>query len=175
MPIQDFTKELKAQARKLKLKVSEKAFADLRLMGWDDLDAYIASGLYDNARNLPTNIDNIEKLKGTSAFGKYYNEREAEMLGAREEAKAQRKAARERISQMDFRSKDSIIDQLGELSLEAVTPKERAAILINIAELQRMKNEELKEEKKLVEFFIPMSCHKCPHYKKYGEPKDINN
>ncbi|MEB3372614.1 hypothetical protein SFC43_01330 [Bacteroides sp. CR5/BHMF/2] len=48
--------------------------------------------------------------------------------------------------------------------LPSVTGKDKAAVLIQIADLQRMKQEENKEEAEQVVYYHPVSCYRCALY-----------
>lgn len=62
-----------------------------------------------------------------------------------------------------FRSKDGILEGLIKV-LPSVTGKDKAAVLIQIADLQRMKQEENKEEAEQVVYYHPVSCFRCALY-----------
>ena len=62
-----------------------------------------------------------------------------------------------------FRSKDGILEGLIKV-LPSVTGKDKAAVLIQIADLQRMKQEETKEEAEQVVYYHPVSCFRCALY-----------
>lgn len=59
-----------------------------------------------------------------------------------------------------YRTKDGIIDGLIK-SLETANTRERADILMKIADLQRMKQEENKEDPETVHYYLPLSCQRC--------------
>lgn len=62
-----------------------------------------------------------------------------------------------------FRSKDGILEGLIKV-LPSVTGKDKAAVLIQIADLQRMKQEENKEEAEQIVYYHPVSCFRCALY-----------
>lgn len=67
-----------------------------------------------------------------------------------------------------FRSKDGILEGLIKV-LPSVTGKDKAAVLIQIADLQRMKQDENKEEAQQVLYYHPIACHRCQLYKEFRE------
>ena len=67
-----------------------------------------------------------------------------------------------------FRSKDGILENLIKV-LPSLTGKDKAAVLMQIADLQRMKQEENKEEAQQVLYYHPISCHRCQLYKEFRE------
>lgn len=62
-----------------------------------------------------------------------------------------------------FRTKDGILQNLIQ-TLPALTGKDKAAVLMQIADLQRMKQEENKEEADQVVYYHPLSCYRCVLY-----------
>lgn len=62
-----------------------------------------------------------------------------------------------------FRSKDGILENLIKV-LPSLTGKDKAAVLMQIADLQRMKQEENKEEAEQVVYYHPVSCYRCALY-----------
>lgn len=62
----------------------------------------------------------------------------------------------------DLKSKDGMIDALAEQAREASDPKQKADILMKIADLQRMKQDENTEKEKLVHYYLPLRCEVCP-------------
>lgn len=62
----------------------------------------------------------------------------------------------------DLKSKEGMIDALAEQAGEAADPKQKADILMKIADLQRMKQDENTEKEKLVHYYLPLRCEVCP-------------
>lgn len=63
---------------------------------------------------------------------------------------------------LDYTKKEDIIAALSE-EAKNLHGKERVDALIKLADLQRMKNEETKEEERHVLFYLPMAnCENCP-------------
>lgn len=62
-----------------------------------------------------------------------------------------------------FRTKEGILENLIQ-TLPSLTGKDKAAVLMQIADLQRMKQEENKEEAEQVVFYHPVSCYRCALY-----------
>lgn len=161
----DYSKELKRAARKDGLSVQEKAFADLVVMGWDYADAYLASGMYNPLYKLDVNMMELQKLKETQRFAGYYNSRVEEHRKKSEEFLQGGGNADAGTEKVDFRSKDSIIDQLGKAAT-SLSGKDRADVLMKIADLQQMKKDENKDEEERVHFYLPANCpHSCKLFK----------
>lgn len=75
------------------------------------------------------------------------------------------------VDENDFdpTNKDSIIGILTKQLKDSTSPKEKAYIAMNIAELQQMKKDENKEDAKLVHFYVPITCKRCSLYVKEVE------
>lgn len=80
-----------------------------------------------------------------------------------------------------FRSKEGILECLIN-TLPALAGKDRAAVLMQIADLQRMKQEENRDEKEQVFYYHPVACYQCSLYAEFrkknaedaaGKVKDI--
>jgi hypothetical protein len=74
-------------------------------------------------------------------------------------------------SQKDYRNKDILIEELSIQADCATSPKEKSDILMKIADLQRMKQDETKDEEELVHFYLPLTCEKCSLYRDAEERK----
>lgn len=78
--------------------------------------------------------------------------------------------SKEESSVNQNRKKDDIISELNTLASATKDIKQRTEILMKIADLQRMKQEEHKDEEKTVHFYLPQTCHSCSLYiEKKGE------
>lgn len=65
-------------------------------------------------------------------------------------------------SNIDVNSKESILEALMQKYQQTQDPKQAADILMKIADLQKMKQDEVKEEKKHTMVYLPATCHDCP-------------
>lgn len=72
-----------------------------------------------------------------------------------------------------YRDKDSILTAL-EQEVQTAKGKERADILLRIADLQRMKQEENKEEEKRIHYYLPIKCSLCQLYTDWLAEKNNN-
>lgn len=157
----EYSKEIRKIARKDGLSINEKIFSDLIMMGWDFPDAYLASGLYNPLYKLDVNMVELNKLKESDRFISYYNNKIAERNRIADEYMKNAQQLVEESSNVDFRSKDSIIDQLGKAA-STLKGKDLADVLMKIADLQQMKKDENKEEEERVHFYLPANCpHTC--------------
>lgn len=165
MAKQDYTKEIKKSLRKYNLSAQQKAFADLLILGWDEMDAYLVTSIYNPAYSLSANVQDMTNLRATESFTKYYNDRVALLNKSADDAIENARQMFSENGDIDYRSKDVIIDQLG-LVASDVRGKERAEILMKIADLQQMKKDEVKDVEKVVHFYIPVGCPKtCKLFK----------
>lgn len=62
----------------------------------------------------------------------------------------------------NLRTKDGVLAAMEEEANRTQDPKQRADIILKIADLQKMKNEDDKEQKKLVHYYLPLRCERCP-------------
>lgn len=63
------------------------------------------------------------------------------------------------------RQKTDIIRELNTLANSCKDAKQRTEILLKLADLQRMKEDNShKDETELVHFFVPIQCHNCSLY-----------
>lgn len=73
-----------------------------------------------------------------------------------------------------FRTKEGILENLIQ-TLPSLTGKDKAAVLMQIADLQRMKQEENKEEAEQVVYYHPVSCYRCALYVEYKKKQKEKN
>lgn len=155
----DFSKDLKKCLRKYNITAPQKAFADLLILGWDEMDAYLIASLYNPAYTLVANVQDMKNLRSSDSFSKYYGDRVAQMNKEADNAMQNAQEMVAEQSNIDVRSKESIIDQLA-ATLTQLRGKDRADVLMKIADLQRMKQDENKAEEQVVHFYLPVSCPK---------------
>lgn len=67
---------------------------------------------------------------------------------------------------VESRSKDDIINELNLLATKTTDAKQRADILLKIADLQQMKREENKDEETTIHYYLPLTCSNCALYEK---------
>lgn len=82
-----------------------------------------------------------------------------------------RKDSARENSRGSYRTKEEVLDALI-AELPYVTGKDRADLLMKIADLQRMKQEENIAEDNTVHFYVPVTCHMCDLYNKEKERKE---
>lgn len=79
-----------------------------------------------------------------------------------------------KLDGVDLRTKDGVLTAL-ETELKNVTdPKQRTEIIGKIADLQRMKNEEDKQSRELIHYYLPLRCEECPYKTKIDELNNAN-
>lgn len=62
-----------------------------------------------------------------------------------------------------IRRKSDIVEELNALASSEPDVKKKVDILMKIAELERMKNEENKIEEERIHYYLPVSCSHCPY------------
>lgn len=71
------------------------------------------------------------------------------------------------------RSKDDILTELNNLADNTNDPKLKAEILMKVADLEGMKKQEIKQEDKLIRYYLPLRCSNCELYKGAKTTKTI--
>lgn len=136
------------------------------------LDGYIVNGNADMAymlsrRNDPKANDfNIHRMAlkwlRTPHVQAYIEERKLSIFARMEKTEDM---MREELTELvgKYKDKDYIIKELVQTSKD-MTGKERADVLMRIADLQQMKKEDNKEEEERVHFYVPLPyCKDCPN------------
>lgn len=149
-----------------------KVFCDLIVAGWDKNDAYGFSGLWNPTYSTLMNMQDAEKLLTTNnAVIDYIDSRIKETESAKKKAKKQileEERLESENADIDMSSELSKENQLKELliakSKHPVGSKEWLDIKKLIAEISRVKQDEIKEEDELVHFYVPIQCHQCALY-----------
>ena len=80
--------------------------------------------------------------------------------------KSPKKKGKKNLDETNFdpTNKDNIISIRAQQLQNSTSPKEKADIAVKIADLQRMKQDENKEEAKLIHFYVPLTCKRCNLY-----------
>jgi hypothetical protein len=65
---------------------------------------------------------------------------------------------------IDFSQKDNVIMALSKSANEEPDSLKRTKILATIADLQRMKQDETKDDRELIHFYLPLTCKRCNLY-----------
>jgi cell division protein FtsX len=167
MALPSFSSTLTRDCKKRKISVREKAFADLLLMGWIESDAYIVSGLFNEVYSLELNMRNMKQLMNDNPnFVGYMNSRTDQL---KKEEKARIKEVQDKFStdtdEVRYRNKEEVLNALAATVVD-LKGKEKADVLMKIADLQQMKKDEIVEEEKKVHFYLPLTCHQCQLYLK---------
>lgn len=85
-----------------------------------------------------------------------------------------RKGRKKASTEFDPTNKDSIIRVLSDQLELATDPKTKTDIAMKIADLQRMKQDENKDEQELVHFYLPITCKRCSLYVQEKKRKEGN-
>jgi hypothetical protein len=156
--------------KKYKLKTPmHKVFCDLILAGWDKEDAYSFSGLWNNMYSNIMNLQEMNRTMQDESVSGYINEK------ARETESKLKKAKKEAVEEEAKQLPE--IDMATELSKEAqlkellvakqkhpVGSKEWLDIKKMIADISRVKQDDIQDEEEVVHFYVPIQCHNCSLY-----------
>lgn len=73
--------------------------------------------------------------------------------------------------ELQNRSKEDILSELNKLATLTNDTKLKAEILMKVADLEGMKKQEIKQEEKLIHYYLPLRCSKCELYIRAKEVK----
>ena len=79
-----------------------------------------------------------------------------------------------KLDGVDLRTKDGVLSALEAELGNVVDPKQRTDIIGKIADLQRMKNEEDKQTRELVHYYLTLRCEECPYKYKIDQMNNLN-
>lgn len=171
------TNALLKECKKLKLRTPmHKVFCDLVLAGWEKEDAYGFSGLWNPTYSTLMNIQDMNRLltddQGVVA---YIDAKVKEIEALKKKAKRAsvedekaKEAVKAEISEIDMATELSKEMQLKELLIAkqrfAVGSKEWLDVKKMIADISRVKTENIETEEDVVHFYVPIQCHQCALY-----------
>lgn len=167
------TNALLKECKKLKLKTPmHKVFCELVLAGWEKEDAYAFSGLWNPTYSTLMNIQDMNHLlKEDAGVVSYIDMRVKEMELLKKKAKraaVEEEKAKTELAEIDMTTELSKEMQLKELLVAkqkfAVGSKEWLDVKKMIAEITRVKQDEMKDEEDVVHFYVPIQCHNCSLY-----------
>lgn len=150
------------------LSVDELAFVDLIASGWDTSDAFCYT-MTEEAEGMSTSAIDKGAREILARPGAKKRIRELRKTGINEAAKDAVRSAREPV-----RNDEDIMKQLSKESMlrdlylarkkMAVGSKDWLDTNKMIADITRMKQEEVKTEDNTVHFYLPLTCNKCSLY-----------
>lgn len=161
------------EVRKNKLSNPQvKAFCDLIIAGWGREDAYIFSGLWNNTYSTIMNHQDMERLISQNEnVSSYIDEKVKDKELVKKKAKRiaeDEEKVRVEVSDADIANELSKETQLRELiaakKMHPEGSKEWLDIKKMIADITRVKQDEIKEEDDFVHFYVPIQCHNCSLY-----------
>lgn len=154
------------EVKKRKLPNPEtKVFCDLVIAGWDKEDAYIFSNLWNSTYSALMNRQDMDKLLQNQFVSSYIDEK---MKAAENKKKKAAKEEKIEVTEIDVAEELSKEAQLTELirakKMHQEGSKEWLDIKKMIADITRVKQDEIKDEDDLVHFYVPIQCHQCSLY-----------
>lgn len=173
------------ECKKHKLKTPmHKAFCDLVLAGWEKEDAYAFSGLWNSTYSTLMNIQDMNHLlKEDIGVVSYIDTRVKEQEALKKKAKKAAEQA-EKLSSPDITEEDmanalSKETQLKELLVAkntyTVGSKEWLDVKKMIADLTRIKQDDIQDDDDVVHFYVPIQCHSCSLYMAQKAKHDKSN
>lgn len=161
----------KCKTHKLKTPM-HRVFCDLVVAGWEKEDAYAFSGLWNNTYSTIMNIQDMNRLfVDDKGIIEYIDTRTKELENKKKKAaQAAIEAERVETPEIDMNAELSKEAQLKELLVakqkHPVGSKEWLDIKKMIADISRVKAENLETEEEFVHFYVPIQCHNCSLYLK---------
>lgn len=169
----DFSNKTQTTARKYNIDPRGVLFCKLLAAGADRAEAFFCiyhqgvktltyTQANQEAANILTNNPGMKVLISKLKLQKPVNSVPASNIKREIEDIKQQQDNNNNEETNKFKSKDFIIENLAREAAQT-TGKERAQILMNIADLQRMKQEETKEEEEKRRFYLPYisRCRSC--------------
>lgn len=123
------------------------------------------------ARELAEEKPGINKL--IKSFETNYNlqpQQAEEQEQGKKKRKKQGEESNNKGNLLDYRDKSSILEAMCQ-ELPYLRGKDRVAVLMSMADLQRMKQDENKEEEERIHYYLPMKCALCPLFRTNKEAK----
>lgn len=150
-----------------KVEAQDKIFADLLAIGYPEADAFnIAHPEYEMV-NDTTIVKMIKEKQYEKKFSEYYEKMKARYKRAGYMARKEDLNGKD-LNDKDvdkllekYKDKDSLIKTLAIQAETCKDPKRKADIVLKIADLQNMKKEDVKEERKYLMFYMPLTCNNC--------------
>lgn len=158
------------EVKKRKLPNPEtKVFCDLIVAGWDKEDAYIFSRLWNSTYSPLMNRQDMDKLLSENIFvSSYIDEKMKEVSAKKKKAAKEESKTVIEVTETDIADELSKETQLTELirakKMHPEGSKEWLDIKKMIADITRVKQDEIKDEDDLVHFYLPLQCYNCSLY-----------
>ena len=149
-----------------------RVFCDLVVAGWEKEDAYAFSGLWNNTYSTIMNIQDMNRLfVDDKGIIEYIDSRTKELENKKKKAaQAAAEAERAEVPEIDMNAELSKEAQLKELLVakqkHPVGSKEWLDIKKMIADISRVKQDDIQDEDEVVHFYVPIQCHNCSLYLK---------
>ena len=145
---------LKKEASRLGCEPNHIILADLILSGYTEAEAYDIAYSEDIAKSAKQIIADRERELKSDGYKRAY-----------EEKRNARKAITE---SSDLRNKETVARELNALISQTADPKLKAELLMKLADLQQMKKDATSIDEDPVQFFLSLSCEKCPLLQNYN-------
>ena len=163
-----YSKKTKALAKSYDLSVNELAFADLIAAGWDTADAFFAIQEGETWTMAAVEKAAREILARTTVKKRIRELRKGDLNEmAKETIKGKEPSTMNDDDVMKQLSKENMLRDLFIARKKMVAgSKDWLETNKMIADITRMKQEEVKTEDNTVHFYLPLTCNKCSLYQK---------
>lgn len=172
------TNKLKNLCEEANMDYESFAIANLVAGGLSEKDAYYLVCGRESSAPDAYEMGKLRKIISDSSF-QLYVEKKRKVIEKTVKKKFEDKQANDETFSGGLLSKDDVATELLRIAKELPrSSKERADILMKYSDLLQMKKDEVKDEEKLVHFYLPVSCYNCPLYEEARMSKrdlsDIN-
>lgn len=144
--------------------------ADLMVMGWRDVNAYVAAYGYNVNYTDQYNKEQIENIVSRTEFQKYMDRAKRKF-----EKQASDDSDEEEFDLSSISKEETLKDlYLAKKNARRGT-KEWLDIQKQIIEVTQMKKDEVKDDIETIHYYLPLSCYQCELYVESLKMKERNN
>ncbi len=155
--MQQFSKRLTDEAKKLGIPVQSLLMADLISIGYTENEAYNISYTQNMSLSKQQNIGIKESIVQNPNFQELVSDRASKRNGAAPQMGTANVGT--------LPSKDEIASIIA-TEMKSLSGKERVDAAMKLADLFAMKKEEVREETDIVRVWLPLTCSICPYKQK---------
>lgn len=159
--MQNPSPRLRKEASRIGCDPNHIILADLILSGYTESEAYDIAYSEYIARSAKQIIADRERELKSDKYKRAYEDR--------------RKARKYNSENTDLRDKETVARELNALITSTTDAKLRAELLMKLADLQQMKKDATAIDEDPVQFFLSVSCEKCPLLQNYNDYLERKN
>lgn len=146
---------MRKEAARIGCDANHIVLADLILSGYTEVEAYDIVYSERLGVGVQLKIQEREAVFASDGYRRAYEDRKT--------------ARRYNSEGIDLRDKENVARDLNALINQTTDPKLKAELLMKLADLQQMKKDATALDEDPVQFFLPLSCERCPLLIQYNE------